>query len=81
MSDTAENTDALLALFAIDAPVPIRRLYGVYSEAAFKTWRLRGVKDPSGTLRKLETEHKEAVGICVTPSVLKAVLETITINK
>lgn len=59
------SAEQLIAMFILDAPVPIRLLYGIYgARSTFHLWRKAG----------LDVKHVEGMGPTVIPSRFKQFL-------
>ncbi len=77
-TDTEDQTAITMGLFSVDAPIAVRRFYGVLcSPSTFKLWRLKGVIGHDGHLHKLKTIEVEGIGVSVRPSTLVNYLSTI----
>lgn len=60
------TAESLVALVALDAPIPIRAMFGVFSRSSFYKWKREG----------LQLLDIPGAGKCVRPSELKAFLDS-----
>lgn len=63
--DKTITAEQLLAMMVLDAPIPVRVLFGLYGQrSTFASWKAQGL-----TIRKLD-----GLGPCIIPSEFKAFL-------